>query len=123
VADQISNISAGDARGVFQEAIGSLAEAALADGCVYLCAWGPDCGRVEDWFDQAFVVRNIANQTPDTPVVMTTSHEGETLDVALMFLTEMAWPDDAYADTCRSALVVVVANDDWTASIRQRFGK
>ena len=114
---------AGDARGVSQEAIGSLAEAALAGGCVYLCAWGPDCGRVEDWFDLAFVVRNIANQTPDTPVVMTTSHEGETLDGALMFLTEMAWPDDAYADTCRSALVVVVANDDWIASIRQRFGK
>jgi hypothetical protein len=114
---------AGDAQGVSQEAIRSVAEAALARGCVYLCAWGPDCVRVEDWFDQAFVLRNIATQTPETPVVMTTSHEGETLDTALTFLTEIAWPDDAYAETCRSALIVVVGNDDWVASIRQRFGK
>ena len=114
---------AGDAQGVSQETIGRLADTAVAGGCVYLCAWGPDCERVHDWFDLKFVQRNIADETPNAPVVMTTWHEKETLDSALTFLTRDALPDDAFAATCRSSLVAVIGNREWAESVRRRFGK
>ena len=112
---------AGDAQGVSEESIGSVAEQALTGGCVYLCAWGPDCERVHDWFDVKFEQRNIADATPNAPVVITTWHEKETLDSALTFLTRDAVPDDAFAATCRSSLVVVVGNSEWAAVVRRRF--
>ncbi len=106
-----------------EETIGSLADAALDDGCVYLCAWGPGCDRVHDRFDMKIVDRDIAGKTPNALAVMTTSHGGETLDEATEFLITAAWPDDAFAETCRSALVAVVGNTDWVASVRRRFAK
>ena len=114
---------AGDAQSAPEETIGSLADAALDDGCVYLCAWGPGCDRVHDRFDMKIVDRDIAGKTPNALAVMTTSHGGETLDEATEFLITAAWPDDAFAETCRSALVAVVGNTDWVASVRRRFAK
>lgn len=114
---------AGDADSVSQEILGRLAEKALNDGCVYLCAWGPGCMRVHDSFDTRIVARDMAGETPNALHVMTTWHEGETLDEALDFLTISAWPDDVIADTCRSAIVAVVDNAGWVTSIRRRFGK
>src|SRR5262245_58549337 len=32
-----------------------VAELILASGCKYLCAWGPDCERVHDIFDEVIV--------------------------------------------------------------------
>jgi hypothetical protein len=113
----------GDAATASDEAIGSLASAALDGGCVYVCAWGPRCERLHTSFDERIADRYMAAETPNGLGVMTTSHETETLDEALDFLTESAWPDDAFADTCRSALVAVVGNADWVNSIRGRFGK
>ena len=114
---------AGDAQGVSREVLGSLADAALTGGCVYLCAWGPHCERVHDCFDQTFVERNIADETPDAPVVMTTWHEKESLDSAVTFLTRDAFPDDAFFATCHASVVAVIGNSDWVVEVRRRFGK
>ena len=111
---------AGDARGVPDKALSRVANAALDGGCVYLCAWGPDCMRVETSFDQECAERESAKQTP---VVMTVSHREETLDDALEYLTEIAFPNEAFADGCRSAIIAVVGNTGWVQSIRRRFGK
>jgi hypothetical protein len=76
--------------------------------------------RVETSFDQGCAERESADQTP---VVLTVSHTEETLDEALEYLTEIAFPHDAFADACRSAIVAVVGNTDWVQSIRRRFEK
>jgi hypothetical protein len=109
---------AGDARDASDELIGTLAKRALDRGCVYVCVWGPDCGRVEACFDRECAERERLDQTP---VVLTVSHPTGTLDEALEFVTETAFPHGAYAETCRAALVAVVGNEDWVKSIRVRF--
>jgi hypothetical protein len=114
---------AGDAQAVSEEMLGRLAETVLRAGCVYLCAWGPGCMRIHDSFDMRIVDRDIAGETPNALHVMTTSHETETLGEALDFLTEMAWPDDVFAYTCRSALIAVVDRPDLVDSTRRHFGK
>lgn len=108
----------GDARGVSDEPLGRFAIIVLDRGCVYVCAWGPDCERVEASFDREWAHRASAT---DPPVVLTVSHPDEALDEALDFITEVAWPNDAFAATCRSGLVVVVGNPDWAGWIRRRF--
>jgi len=110
----------GDATGVSDETLERVAEVALDAGCACLCAWGPDCVRVETSFDTECAEREGAHQTP---VVLTVAHRDETLHEALEYLTEIAFPASAYADTCRSTLIAVVGNTDWEHSIRRRFGK
>jgi hypothetical protein len=114
---------AGDAQGVPQESLDRLANAALDCGCVFLCAWGPDCGRVELAFDQSCVQRAIAVELPAAPVVMTTSHQGESIGEVVMFLMAAALPDGAFTNTCRSALVAAVGDGDWVASLRRQLGR
>lgn len=104
----------GDARGVSDDALDDLAGAALDGGCVYVCAWGPDCGRVETCFDSKCAERETAY---DSPVVLTVSQRGETLGEALAYLTEIAFPNAAFADTCRTSLVAVVGNADWARQV------
>jgi hypothetical protein len=122
-SDHFCLLLVGDAYGESDETIGSLADAALDDGCVYLCAWGPDCERVHDLFDTKIVDRDMAREIPNSLSVMTTSHRGETLDEATEFLTTTAWPDAAFVETCRSALIAVVGDTSWVASIGHQFGK
>jgi AmiR/NasT family two-component response regulator len=112
-----------DAQGVSQQVIDNFVNGALDAGCVYSCAWGPACARVEMSFDGRWVERNIEDINPDTPVLMTTSHERDSLDDALQFLTVVAWPDHAFAATCGTALVAVIGNDEWVAAIRRQFVK
>jgi hypothetical protein len=112
----------GDATGASDEAIGNLAGAAIDAGCVFLCAWGPDCDRVHCLFDEALVDRDLAGVLPDALSVMTTSHAEETLDDAIQFLSTAAWPADPFVDTCRCALIAVVGDTDWVASIAQQLG-
>jgi hypothetical protein len=82
-------------------------------GCVYFCAWGPDCKRVHDAFDL---------QCLDTePVIMTTWHSNDSLDEALWFFVYNAFPDDGYFDSTRSALAISVGNLEWDKQIRRRL--
>ena len=115
-------LSVGDAQGTAQEVIDNFIDGALDAGCVYSCAWGPDCARVELSFDLRWVQRNIEDINSGAPVLMTTSHERDTLEDALEFLTVVAVPDDAFVATCGTALVAVVGNDEWVTAIRHQFG-
>ena len=104
----------GDSRGVPDETLNEIAGTALDGGCVYVCAWGPDCGRVETCFDSKCAE---SESDRDSPVVFTVSHPGETLDEALEYLAGTAFPHAAFADTCRSSLVALVGNADWTRQV------
>jgi hypothetical protein len=85
----------------------------LRAGCVYFCAWGSDCERAHDIFDEeCFEVE---------PVIMTTWHEEDSLDETLWFFVSCAIPDDAYQNTSRSALVISIGNPVWDEQIRRRL--
>jgi hypothetical protein len=46
---------AADARGVPADMIRRAAEHLLQSGLTFVCVWGPDCERVHDIFDQAYL--------------------------------------------------------------------
>lgn len=113
VDGQFVCLLAWDATTVPGAEISTLAERLLQAGCVYICAWGPDCDRVHGSFDEADVTRS-----PDGPTVMSTSHEGESLEVALWFLLVCASPDEAFADGCRSVVAIAIGSPSWAAVMR-----
>ena len=89
--------------------ISRVAEVLLGSGCVYLCTWGSGCKKVHDIADAVSVA---ANPGPaDDSVVMTTSHEDETLDDALWFFLRCTFPDQPYEDSCRAAVAVLIGGN------------
>ena len=105
-----------DARGVSAVDVGSVAERLLRAGCAYAVCWGPDCERVHDIFDGVEL-----ELRPDGPWAMTTWHTDEPLAEAIWFALFSAWPDDAFADGCRSVVGVAVGSVGWAAEVRAAF--
>jgi len=67
-----------DARAIGNEQIWQAAESLISKGLVYLCAWGPECERGHDCFDDAIRKRELdgsPEQTSDA-TIMTTWHSG-----------------------------------------------
>jgi hypothetical protein len=97
-----------------------LAGAKLVDqGLAYLCAWGPDCERVHDIFDEASQIRNSQLSCDD--VVMTTSHSDEPLIEALWFFLHGAFPTKCFETSCTDWVIATVGNPDWEQEIRNRI--
>ncbi len=88
-------------------------------GIAYLCTWGPDCERVHDVFD--LVVVQQQSQQEREYAIMTTWHSHESLDQALWYALEVAYPDEMYAPSCRATVVVSVANPAWDAQLQRRL--
>ena len=109
-----------DARKVEDSVITDFADSMIDRGIAYLCGWGADCERVHDLFDLAFVMREIEDGQ-QYPHIMTTWHNDESLDEALWFMLNSAYPDDALADTCGIDLAVSVANAEWDTLIQRRL--
>jgi hypothetical protein len=105
-----------DARRLTNAQLGEFASKLLIQGCVYACAWGPDSGRVETAFDLAAVEANLAGQPFVADVVMTTSHEDESLDDALWFSVFTAFPPDVDARS-----VLAVSEETWASEIELRL--
>ncbi|MDP9225010.1 MAG: hypothetical protein M3P18_14420, partial [Actinomycetota bacterium] len=61
----------------------------MTNGCEYVCAWGTDCGRVHDLFDDAYVGLTTYSSPP---LMISTSHADETLPEALYFALSRAFP-------------------------------
>jgi hypothetical protein len=81
-------------------------------GCIYFCAWGPDCERVHDIFDAG-----ILNTKP---LIMTTWHDKESLDSALWFFLFSTFPDDGYG-VIHGGLAISIGNPAWDEQIRRRL--
>lgn len=104
---------AADTTGAEVSVLAGFARKLLQAGCVYFCAWGPDCERVHDIFDEmCFEV---------APVIMTTWHSDESLDEALWFFLKGAVPDDRYGEPTVSALTISVGRLEWDEQIRRRL--
>ncbi len=78
----------------------------------FICAWGPDCERVHDIFDEVLLELHMKQSWPH---VMTTWHDRESLHEALWYALNSTYPDEVVARTCRSFLAVSVSNDEWPA--------
>ena len=110
-----------DARSMSADEIGNIANWALAQGAVYLCAWGPDCERVHDIIDEVACNRN-PDET-DEDVIMTTWHEDQALDEALWFAVNNAFPAGAYEETCKTLVAIAIGSQDWGSQIAKNLSE
>lgn len=110
-----------DARPMSINEISNIANWALDQGAVYLCAWGPDCERVHDIVDEVIVNRNPGETDED--VIMTTWHEDETLEEALWFAVNSAFAVGAYEQTCKTLVTVTIGNQDWGSQIAKKLSE
>ncbi|TKB92852.1 MAG: hypothetical protein E8D41_08780 [Nitrospira sp.] len=88
-----------DARPMSVGEISNMANWALDQGAVYVCAWGPDCERVHDIIDEVLVDRDPGETDED--VIMTTWHDDETLEEALWFAVNSAYPQEHMKELVR----------------------
>jgi hypothetical protein len=87
----------------------SVAKKAVAHGVAVVCSWGPGCSMIEDAFDDAIVDAH-PNET-ENDVVLTTSHEGESLEEAVEFFLDVILPAEDRAAGCKAWCVVAFGED------------
>jgi len=120
-----------DARQIDSRKISDLADKILGAGLVYLCAWGPDCERVHDLFDERYLTRELGpgpwidqkETSKWDDVVMTTWHDDESLEEALWFFVHSAVPTASYRQACTDWVVAVLGNAEWEQEIRSKITK
>ena len=105
-----------DGRDTQDREIVNFTDIALDMGLAYLCIWGPGCERIHDLVDRVLVTREIKSGG-NFSEIMTTWHDKETLSSALWFALNVAYPDELFADTCKTFLAVSVANKHWEQQI------
>lgn len=98
-----------DAAGVPTAEVQGFAQELLKQGVAYVCAWGRECERVHDVFDDVILQRPEGD-----PFVMTTWHDDESMDEALWYGVWAACPDEAFGDPA-SASVLFAVIDGGTA--------
>jgi len=103
-----------DARPLSDETITAYGTRVLKQGVVCLCAWGPDCERVHDLFDDL----RVDDQETDDRCLMTSWHADETLAEAIEYGLFPALASDYY-ETCHTVVVATVANHDWANEARR----
>ena len=105
-----------DASTVSDEQLLDFARKLLDQGCLYTCSWGQEARRVEDAFDEVAIEADLAGRPYTKTVVMTTSHEAESLDDALWFAVFTASPADVDARA-----VLAVSEEEWATEIESKF--
>ena len=114
--DRFTLLIAADASTVTDAAIRAYAYAALTDGCEYVCAWGRDCERVHDRFDDTYLGLETYSRQP---LMISTWHADETLPEALYFALTLAFPDsEATRSVGDRAPVVLAVAEQWIEEVR-----
>ena len=106
-----------DARSIEAGTLIQIASTLAGSGLVYFCAWGPDCERVHDLFDEGSMEADLALAGDD--VLMTTSHAEESLGEALWFFVHSTFPTDGLKEGCSDWIVACVGNKEWSNEIRR----
>jgi len=89
--------------------VAPLATKAVAQSVAVVCAWGPGCSMIEDVFDDAIVDANPTETANN--VVLTTSHEGESLEEAIEFFLDVILPAKDRAAACHAWCVAAFGDD------------
>jgi hypothetical protein len=108
-----------DATHIRNDSILAVAERLLDQGVIYVCVWGQECRKVEDIFDDAIVQRN--SDETDGNVVITTSHSEESIEEAVWFFLNCAWPAEDYVHLCSDWVAAVINNSAWEAEVRKNL--
>lgn len=87
-----------------------LAERAVLAGLAYVCAWGPGCALIEEAFDEAIVPLSSRTETTDN-VILTSSHEGESLEEALEIFLDASEPAKDRVATCKAWVVLALEGE------------
>jgi hypothetical protein len=107
-----------DATRLTDDELLNFARLLLEQGCVYACSWGPEALRFHNAFDEAAITAELAGKpyVDEGDVVMTTSHNDESLDDALWFAVFSAYP--AYGEITG---VLAISEQTWAGEIESRF--
>jgi hypothetical protein len=108
-----------DAKRLTDDELLKFARQLLDQGCVYACSWGSEALRVHNAFDDAVVDARLAGQlyVAEDDVVMTTSHEDESLDEALWFAVFCAYPEHDKD----GGVLVAISEHTWAGEIESRL--
>jgi len=84
----------------------------IKSGLAYLCAWGNECEKIHDIFDEEDVMLELdeANDSNDDNVIMTTWHKEESLKEALWFFLMNTSPTEKYYSECKNSLVLLIGD-------------
>lgn len=100
-----------------------VAESFVSKGLIWICAWGPDCERVHDIFDEVDCGdvgegNRLAKRAGAEVelMLMSTWHHDDTLEDAAWFFLNGAFPRD-WELSGTSYIAVTVGNPDWAATI------
>jgi hypothetical protein len=80
-----------------------LGQTALAQGLAFAASWGSGCSLMEESFDEIIV--GFGREETRDDVVLTTSHDGESLDEAIEFFLEAATASPARAPSCNAWVI------------------
>ena len=109
-----------DARGVPDQTVISFARSLVRSGLAYIVAWGPDCERVHDLFDEVDIQENPESNAPGTDtVIMSTWHDTQPLEEALWFSLHSAYPASPYDRSTTATIAAAIASPAWGASIHR----
>ena len=92
----------------------------VAEGCLFMCAWGLDCTLWDDSVDYANLEQFSYGEIPEDRFVMTTWHDNEPLEEAIWFAKHSARHDAAALDT---ALIIDVSRIDHSAEMLALWSK
>ena len=92
----------------------------IKSGLAYFCAWGNECEKIHDIFDEEIVSLEIEQtwETDDDNVIMTTWHKNESIKEALLFFLMNTSPTEKYYSECKSSLVLLIGNSVETDNIK-----
>ena len=107
-----------DSNNLDVDTIFEFAENLLSRAAVYFSFWGKDCERVHDIFDEAISIQ-YPSETEHS-VRMTTWHSDESIDEALWFFLNVAFPAHDYSNNCNAELIIVIENEEWKRHIEER---
>jgi hypothetical protein len=88
--------------------ISDLIETLIKNGAAYFCIWGNDCERVEEICDEIDSLNS-----PDDSVIMTTSHQNDSIEDALYFFLTLSYPHKYYETTLNSSLAISISNNNY----------
>lgn len=107
------------------ETISDFALQALNHGMVCFSVWGPDCRRFHDIMDEVTVDDELGDRKyvgpNDYDTIMTDWHEKVTLEEAIDFFVNLAYPTGGFEAGSNYWLAISVGNEEWARTIRQKL--
>lgn len=102
------------------EKLFEVANKLIKSGLVYASAWGKDCEKIHDIFDEEIVYmeNNSEIESDDDDIIMTTWHNNDTLEEALWFFLNCTYPTNKYYSKCKTSCVLNLGDSEVSDLIR-----